>query len=412
MITARARHLPFPSSEYQSRLVRVRDKATKLGVDALLVHSPENTYYLTGLRSLGYSVYQALLVPLSGELAFVTRKWEATSSVPGTSNMRVAIGYDDTENPLETVRSLLAERALGKAMIGIDESSRNLSCLQFRMLRRLCPQARFVDCSGLVESVRLVKSPAELVYLRQAARAAQAGMLAALKAARPGVTENDVAAEVYWALIKNGSECPAYPPFIVSGPRSALAHATWEKRKLRRGEVTFFEISASVMRYHAPMARTIVLGKPSRQLVRIGQAVCDALKSAVEVMRAGVRSGEVHQAAYGAIDRAGFGRFFDRNAGYSMGIAFPPTWSEARTVPHYVNRTRLTKVGINGRRFYLSRDNPSRLEAGMVFHMFPAILIPGLHKIGNSATVAVKEQGVELLTPLDMRPFATNNRIV
>lgn len=404
-MTLPAGSLPFPPAEYRARLARVRERAARRGVDALLIHSPENTYYLTGFRTLGYSIYQALLVSLSGEPAFVTRTYEATSSVPGTSNLRQAIGYDDTENPLEVVRSLLAERGLGRATIGVEESSRNLTSFQYRMLRRCCRPARFVDCSGLVESVRLIKSPAELHYLRQAARASRAGVLAGVRAVRPGATENDVAAEVYRALIKNGSEYPGYPPFIPSGPRSGLAHSTWEGRKVRRGEIVLLEVSASMRRYHAPMARTVVAGKPSQRLARIGQAASDAFERAVEVMRAGASSGEVHRAASGAIERAGFGAFFDRNTGYSVGVAFPPTWSEARTVPHYAGRSRLAGAGIDGRRFYLSRNNPSRLEAGMVFHVVPGILIPGFCNVMTSGTVAVTKDGAEVLTDLERRLF-------
>lgn len=397
--------LPFPATEYRSRLARVREKAARLGVDALLIHSPENTYYLTGFRTLGYSIYQALLVPLSDEPAFVTRTYEATSSVPGTSNLKEVIGYDDAENPLEMVRSLLIKWGLGKALIGIDESSRNLTCFQYRLLRRLCRPARFVDCSGLVESVRLIKSPAEFTYIRQAARASREGVLAGIRATRPGATENDVAAEAYRALITNGSEYPGYPPFIPSGPRSGLAHSSWERRKVRRGEIVLLEVSASIMRYHAPMARTVVAGKPSQRLARIGQAVCDAFESAVGAMRAGARSGDVNEAAHAVIDQAGFGPFFDRITGYSIGVAFPPTWSEARTVPHYVRRSRLAAAGIDGRRFYLSRNNPSRLEAGMVFHVVPGILIPGFCNVMTSGTVAVKEDGAEVLNDMDRRLF-------
>ncbi len=404
-MTPRATSLPFPPSEYRARLARVREKAARLGVDALLVHSPENTYYLTGLRGMGYSIYQALLIPQGGDLAFVTRTYEATSSVPGTSNLREALGYDDTENPLELVRSLLAKRGLRRAVIGIDESSRNLTCFQYRTLRQLCRPARFVDCSGLVESVRLTKSPAELAYIRQAARATRAGVLAGIRAAKPGATENDVAAEVYRAMIKQGSEYPGYPPFIPSGPRTALAHASWERRTIRRGDLVLLELTGTVMRYHAPMARTVVAGKASRRLARIGQAVAEAFERAVEAIRPGVESGEVHQAAYGAIERAGLGAYFDRNTGYSVGIAFPPTWSEARTVPHYVRRSRLAAAGIDGRRFYLSRNNPSRLEPGMVFHVVPGILIPGFCNVMVSGTVAVRDDGAEVVTDLERRLF-------
>jgi Xaa-Pro dipeptidase len=392
--------LPFSTAEFRTRLSAVREKMARLGADTLLLHSPENTYYLTGFRTLGYSIYQALVVPVSGEPAFVTRKLEAGSSVPGTSNVRDAIGYDDTESPLDVLRGVLQDRGLLKGVIGIDESSRNLTSFQHRTLRQLCRPARFVDCSGLVESLRLVKSPAELDCVRRAAAATVAAMRAGARSARPGASENDVAAQVYGALIRGGSEYPGYPPFVCSGARTALAHASWEGRRIRRGDPVLVEVSGSVLRYHAPMGRTLVMGRPSREMSRALDAVQRALDRAIETMRPGVPSGTVHRAAYHTIEAAGLGRFFDRNTGYSVGIAFPPTWSEARTVPHYGRRSRLSRIGVDGRRFYLSRDNRTPLEPGMVFHVIPGVLVPDAFNVVVSATVAVTSGGAEVLTRL------------
>src|ERR1041385_5654134 len=111
--------LPFEDSEYKGRLEKVRSLMSRLGLDALLIHSPENTYYLTGLRSLGYSIYQALMVTPTAEPVFVTRSWEAASSVPGTSNIRSTIGYADVQDPLPLVQQLLAERGIANGRIGV-----------------------------------------------------------------------------------------------------------------------------------------------------------------------------------------------------------------------------------------------------------------------------------------------------
>src|SRR4051794_20047473 len=102
--------LPFEAGEYRDRLEKLRTRMASLKLDALLIHSPENTYYLTGLRSLGYSIYQALLVTSAGEPTFVTRSWEAKSGVPGTSNVRRTVGYADAADPVPLVRDLLFQR--------------------------------------------------------------------------------------------------------------------------------------------------------------------------------------------------------------------------------------------------------------------------------------------------------------
>ena len=115
-----------------------------------------------------------------------------------------------------------------------------------------------------------MKSPAELVRIRAAARAAEAGLEAAVETLAPGISENDVAAAMYRASIVAGSEYLGHAPLVASGERSGLCFATWRRRRLKRGDVVFLEAAGCVDRYHAILARTAVLGRASRSLRRIG----------------------------------------------------------------------------------------------------------------------------------------------
>ena len=388
--------LPFTEEEYRARLDRVRAGMAQLGVDALLIHSPENTFYLSGLRSLGYSVYQTLLVLPTDPLVFVTREWEALTSVPGTSLIKETRAYGDAHDPITVLVDLVHEKKLEKARIGIDLSSRNLTASQFSEISRLCDGVTFIDASGLVEAVRQIKSEAEIALMRESGRAGEAAMAAWRQALQPGRSEFEIAADVYKALIAAGSEYPGYPPFISTGMRTAWAHATWDRRTLEEDDVAFAELSAAVMRYHAPLTSTVALGRTyDREVSRTEKAVRAALDAGLVAMRAGVECGYVDDLIWSTIEKQGFDRS-ERNSGYAVGIAFPPTWSEARTVPARASEAA-RRAGIVRERFFLSRGNTSLLEEGMTFHVLPTILARNRFIWGESATVVVRRTGVELL---------------
>jgi Xaa-Pro dipeptidase len=374
----------------------------ELELDVLLVHSPENFYYLTGLRSLGYSIYQALLIRPDGELDFVTREWEASSSVPGTSNIGNPIGYADASDPIEAITKAIGTRGLGQTSVGIELSSRNLTPNQFRALQEHNRAVTFVDVSGLVESLRQIKSEAEMFYMRASAQTVRHAIKAFHGAVREETSEREIAAVVYQALIRAGSECPGYPPFICSGPRTALAHATWDDRIAKRGDPVLAELSGSVMRYHSPMSVTEVIGSAEdKDLTSMRVAIDASLRAAIALIKPGARSGDVHNALWTTIAQAGFDAHFDRNAGYAVGIAYPPTWSEARTVPVTSEGSPSNRAGIDGKRFYIGMNNPTILRPGMVFHVIPTIMQPGVRAWYASATIAVTDSGSEVLTGPD-----------
>ena len=68
-------------------------------------------------------------------------------------------------------------------------------------------------------------------------------------------------------MFRAGGEPPAVMPYVTSGPRTMIGHATWEGRTVQAGEHVFLELGGCYRRYHTAMMRTAVLGElsPSMQ---------------------------------------------------------------------------------------------------------------------------------------------------
>lgn len=374
-----ARHgLPFALAEYRERLARVRDGMRAKGVELLWLTGPENIYYLSGYHTTGYHVYQALLVPADGDPAFVVRKIE-TTNVKAHSWIEAASAVEDGQDPVAVTVERIAGLGAAAARIGYEDQAPFLPPAVLERMRAGLPGAAFVAASGIVEASRAVKSPAEIVYLRQAAAAASAAFLEGAAACRPGATENDAVAAVYGGLVRAGSEYAGSPPFVTAGPRSAVGHATYAMTRIRERDNLWFEIGASIRRYNAGIGRTVAVGAPSAELARLSSLVIDAIDAMIAAMRPGVAAGDVDRAGRGLVEKAGLGPRWMHRGGYSLGVSFPPGLGEGHIMD-------------------LKPGDRRPLRAGMVFHLVPIVLVPGVGAIGCTETVAVTRDGAEVLT--------------
>jgi Xaa-Pro dipeptidase len=369
---------PFSIAEYKARLKRVRDGMKAKTLDLLLVTGPENIYYLTGYRTTGYYVYQALVVPLTGEPQFVVRRLEFTN-VMSLSWLKGGYAVGDTESYFEATARCVEKLGGARSRIGFDDQGFFLPAAILDGLRNRLKSATFVPASAVVETCRMIKSPKEIEYIRKAAGTAVKGLEAGLKAVKPGRTENEVAGAVYDAMVSAGSEYVSSQPYVVTGPRSALGHATFERGKIRKGHLVFFEIGGCWFRYGGAIMRTASVGKPSAEVKRAADAVLGALDAILNAIRPGVTSGQVDRAGRSVVERAGLGKHWLHRTGYSIGCGFPPGWGEGHIMD-------------------LKPNDPRKLQAGMTFHIVPMVNLPGIGAVGFSETFAVGKTGVQVLT--------------
>ena len=375
--------LPFTTDEYRARLGRVHGEMAALDLELLLVHPLENTYWLTGYRTIGFYSYMCLMVAPGADPVHLSRAIEL-SCIQGSSWVPDIETYPDTENYLDATERVLAERGWDRGRVGIDLSAPTLGVQDFEVLKERLPDVTWVDTSLLIENMRLIKSPAEQEYSRQAGRAASAGSRAGLAGLRAGITEDDLMAATYQGLFKMGSEFPGLPPLITAGVRNSMGHAMAEGNPVSDGDPVYFEVGASIKRYHAATMRIGYVGTPPKLFHDLHDMCCRAMDAALAQMKPGVAAEDVDHAARSIIDEAGYGGQFRHKCGYSIGIALPPDWSEARTMMLRGGETR-------------------PLQPGMVFHVLPAVFEYKLYGVGVSETVLITEDGHEILTDVERK---------
>jgi Xaa-Pro dipeptidase len=371
--------LPFSEAEYERRLSALRGELAALNADAFVSFTPENIYYLTGHDTPGYYFYQACVVTSNDMPVNVLRRIEASNTEWRSWSRRVVI-YEDRDDPVEATLALLRELGVVSGTVALEADS------FFVTPRRYAQLVTGIERTGgstveaqLVEGLRVIKAPEEIEYLRDGARIVGSAMRAAVDASHEGVTENDVAAEMLGSMARAGGEYAGLPPFITSGPRTSLCHATWGGRTLIRGDVLAYELPGVSQRYAAPLFRCGTVGPAPDDVRRLADACRASLEAVLEAIRPGVTSGEVHEVSRSNFERAGFGDLLGHRTGYSVGINYPPDWGEGHIMSIWANDER-------------------PLRAGMTFHIVPGIFVPGRHLIVISETLLVTPSGCEVLT--------------
>jgi Xaa-Pro dipeptidase len=236
-----------------------------------------------------------------------------------------------------------------------------------------------IAAGHILEDARRIKSPAEIGYIREAARIASAGMRAGLADVAPGRTENEIAGTVFKTMMDEGGEQPAGGPYVVTGPRAAVTHMLPERAVLETGHPVYFEVGGCFRRYSGSVMRMASVGQPSNEMASRAGVMIEALETMIQAIRPGVASQEIDRAGRRVVNKAGFGDRFRHRAGYSMGTAFAPGWGEGLVMD-------------------IAEGNERPLEPGMAFHLVPMAGFRGWGNMGFSETVLVTEEGAEVLT--------------
>jgi Xaa-Pro aminopeptidase len=379
------KELSFSTTEYHDRCWRLRQLMAEAQLDVMLVHQPASVFYFSGNENLHVYDHECVVIPMEGGISLLVpdgdlSRAQLTSWVPRIFSFPVG------GNPAHALVAILEEQGLGRSRIGVEKRVPRAACLSVHVYESLLaalPNAAFVDASGLPERVKLIKSPQEVTYLRQAASFTDAGMRAALATAAEGRTDNDVAAAAYQAMIGAGSEFLSIPAIVNAGPYSGISHSTHKRHRLQRGDVLFLELGGCYQRYSAPCMRSATMGPPADDAKRLSEGCLAALNEMQTAMRPGATFDEVSRAAVRGVARAGSPVHWSGNCGYPVGAGFPPHWGEYSC--------------------QIALGDPTVLQPGMVFHQPVVLRVLGKIGVAFSETVLITPSGCEALTRTERR---------
>ncbi|MFZ4685893.1 MAG: M24 family metallopeptidase [Hyphomonadaceae bacterium] len=370
----------FERSEYQGRLARLQAQMRTQGFEGLLAFQPESVTWLTGFFTRGYSTFQFAFVPAKGEPSVFCRD-VARYYLDRTCVFPDHGVWADGEDRFAAAAAFLGQRLSGARRIATELDAWQMTAQRYLSLKSALPELELIDAGGLLAKLRLVKSPAEIALQRQAARAAEAGMQAALDTAQAGVSEREVAAAIVAAMIRAGSDHPGPGP-LSSGERALHLHGGFTDRVLRRGDTLQCETTPAVKYYHARFMRTIKIGAAEPPEFEKMAAIIAIQDEALAAVRPGIRA-SVPDAIYrNGILGQGLRKEYTNKTFYSVGLMMPPVGGESLEAAPGATWT---------------------FEPGMVFHTYVLA-----DSFGFSETIVVTQDGYERLTQFPRKLFVTS----
>jgi Xaa-Pro aminopeptidase len=372
-------------SIYGKRKKQIQELMRAKGVDAMLVAGAENYYYITGdyrrqARMLFYQDAEPTIIVFEPEVEQVrARTW--------VTDVR---GWSSANELMQHFFSAMRAHNLRKATVGFDtHTAPGFEVFRFRKLN---PEINMVENDEIMSELRMVKSADEITRMKKTARAAEAGMLAAMEALIAGATENDVAREAEYALRKAGSERLAFLTFVNSGERSLGLHGFVSHRIIQAGDPVIVDLHPIADLYACDMARTFVCGeatggtvaKPvTAAFLRLADAYDKAQEGVINAVKPGWKVKEVTQFMAESIKKTEFGNYVV--PGYIHGVGL-----EAEEFPHPSHYPQHGEIV---------------LKAGMTVSIGHAVLsAPGVGGYRREDVVHITDNGCEVLTRGDALP--------
>jgi Xaa-Pro aminopeptidase len=367
----------FPNSEFlATRHRQVRARLAALGLDGLLVTNPTNIRYLSNhAGSAGTLVLTGTGVHLLIDFRYqesVRATQASAAACPGLQVWPVPASYDEALLDMLTSFDVPVK-------VGIEAG--HLTVARKEWLERTSTSrglaVSWISTERVVEQFRLVKDPSEVATLREAAARLAPVADMAFRSIRAGVTERDVAAAIETAARTAGYERLAFDTIVASGPNAALPHYRAGTRILSPGDLVVLDFGGVLDGYCSDLTRTVSVGTPTDDALRLHTAVRDAQRRAIEAVKPGVPAASVDAAARSLLESRGLGEAFGHGTGHGLGLDIH---EEPRIGPP---RSHSASV---------------QLEPGMVFTIEPGAYLPGLGGVRIEDDVLVTEDGCEVLT--------------
>jgi Xaa-Pro dipeptidase len=322
--------LHFSQAELARRRRAACREMARQGLDGLVIFRQESMYYLTGFDTSGYSMFQGMYLGADGALALCTRSADLQQARLTSVIEDIRIWRDrEGATPAEDLREMLdSYRCRGKRL-GVEYHAYGLTAQRGKMVdAALNGFCRSEDASDLVRLLRLVKSPAELAYVRRAGQLANEALAVANRTTVPGASVGTIYGDMQRAILAGDGDPSASRWPMGSGSEALLVRYHTGHGRVGRNDQVTFEFAAAYRHYHAALMHVALTGKVDPRHREMFAACVDALAAASEQLRPGRTVGDVFDAHARTFTKAGYEGHFLNACGYTLGATYPPTWMD------------------------------------------------------------------------------------
>jgi len=334
--------------EFSDKLDRLTRAMADAGMDGIIIPPSGDMNFLIGFNPGGCERFQAVFVTRNGGLFCVTNRLYREDMAAALPHGTPVYVWDDAGSFHAAVSTGFSDHGLASNVIGINDAVRAVDLLG---LQSLFPGCRFMDAGAVLSVCRIIKTPEQIGFMREAGAHADAVMAALKTFIRPGITEQDIKNKILDSFALKGLS-PSFTPIVASGANNSKPHYNKDSRVITDKDVIILDFGCMVNGFCSDTSRTYFVGEPTLREKEIYGIVKQAYEAAAASVRQGVTAGEVDRAARKVIEDAGFGDFFLNRTGHGIGM-------DVHEEP------------------FIKGGSDQVLEPGMAFSIEPGIYIPG-----------------------------------
>ena len=342
------------------KITKLRKLLEENKLDAILITNPVNRRYISGFTGT------AGVAIVSQEAArFITDFRYIEQATEQAGHFTIVEHKSSIESEIKKQLNELNIQHLGFEKNDVTYAS-------FQRYEKSL-EVNLVPVGGLIENIRLIKTPTELGIMKKAGEIADAAYEHIQSYIKPGVKEIEIANELEFFMRKQGATSSSFDMIVASGYRSALPHGVASEKEIQSGELVTMDYGALYNGYCSDITRTVAVGEISDQLKTIYNTVLEAQLRGVKGTKPGMTGKEADALTRDYITEKGFGEYFGHSTGHGLGL-------EVHEEPR------------------LSHLSEAVLEPGMVVTVEPGIYIPNVGGCRIEDDIVITETGNERLT--------------
>ena len=347
---------------FTARIKKIQAIMKAQGTDYLVLAPTSNLVYLTGLKTTADERLQVFLVPAEGKSVMILPEMYREVAENLEKNSFELLTWADGTDPADLLLPLINKHS---AIAAVDE---RMWAGHFLSLKKAFPGYDFIGASGLMRQVRMLKDKNEISLLEKAGGLTDNVMGEVLMVIQPGISEKELAFFVENKLKEYGAEDLSFKPIVASGPNTSSPHHNTGERKIMLGDLVVLDFGGLFQGYCSDMTRTFSMGKATKEVKKVYNAVKEANEAAFRAVQEGTSCEKVDEAARKAIARAGYAQYFVHRTGHGIGL-------DIHEDP------------------FIVFGNQETLKTGMTFSIEPGIYLPGQYGVRIEDIVGLSDKG-------------------
>jgi Xaa-Pro dipeptidase len=376
----------IPAFEFEERRERLLEHVRREKLSGYVLFRADYIQYFTGFRFLSNERPVIYAESAGGEASIFVPEFEVERTRAESTFERIDAyaEYPGLEHPMRIFARVLEDVGIEGAICADQDGYPGILGYEGPPLSEVTGTS-VATLSGVVESMMRRKSENELELIRESGRWCAHAHRLLQEYTRPGVTEAEASlragSETTLAMLSARGEVgglassdgvsAGYRGQI--GTRSSWAHAVAHDIQFRAGDMLVTETSAPIWGYNAELERGMVIGPPTDEQRRLFGHVVAAQQAAFTAIRPGVTCADVDSAVMRYFEENDLLPYWRQHTGHGIGLR-------------------------NHEAPFLDLGDHTVLQSGMVFTVEPGLYDSELGGFRHSDTVAVTEDGMQVLT--------------